>query len=412
MQNKTTIALVSLTIFIFCSAFLGETNPKIAIQRLSDRVIVVTTEVIDNGVVAIASLKGIVVVDTHISPPFAKEIRRAIAEEFGRDDFVYTINTHDHGDHTWGNQVFADTTIIAHDNCVGEMKREAENLGSTIENYRNALARMKARTDGMEADSEEAKARVRRYEILKLGVDGWEEGFVLTPPNMTFNDRLTLDLGDITLKLIYFGKAHSNSDILVYIPEEGLLLVGDITYAKGSPSISSDVIPDLPRWISILEEILHGDGELKQIINGHNSFITPEDMETQLAHIKDQFEYTKGKESFLTVLEEALTASGIEAALKAYDDFKTRDSAKYYLLEREANGLGYGLLREGKNAEAIAVFKMITECYPGSWNAWDSLGEAYMTNGDTDMAIESYTKSLELNPDNDNAARQIEAMRQ
>jgi glyoxylase-like metal-dependent hydrolase (beta-lactamase superfamily II) len=414
MINKVALAVLALSISfsLLGAAETGDIELKIDVNRLSERVIVLTTEEISNSVIAIASHKGIVVIDTHISPPFAKAMRAAIAREFGRDDFAYTINTHDHGDHTYGNQVFADTTIIAHDNCPVEMRREAENLGATIENYRSALDRMKSRIDSMDRDSDEARARMKQYEILKLCVDGWEEGFVLTTPTMTFNDRLTLDLGDVSLKLVYFGKAHSISDILIHVPEENLLLVGDITYSNGSPSITSELVPELPRWISVLEEVLHGDGAVKQIVNGHNNFITVEDMESQLAYIKAQYEYTKGKESFLAVLEKALQESGIESAQQAYGKFKAEGAGKYYLLEGEANGLGYGLLQEGNNAEAIAVFKMIVDYYPDSWNAWDSLGEAYMTDGETDLAIESYTKSLALNPDNDNATRQIESMKQ
>jgi glyoxylase-like metal-dependent hydrolase (beta-lactamase superfamily II) len=414
MISGLAIAFLSLSTILHFPVMTetGDIEVKVDVNRLSERVIVLTTEEISNSIVAIATQKGIVVVDTHISPPFARAIRAAIAKEFGRDDFAFTINTHEHGDHTWGNQVFADTKIIAQDNCPVQMKKDIENMAATISNYRGALDRMKSRIDSMDQNSDAAKAQLKRYELLKLGVDGWDQGFILTTPNMTFNDRLTLDLGDITLKLVYFGKAHSNSDILVYVPEEGLLLVGDITYTNGSPSITSEAVLELPRWIAILEGILHGNVEIKHIVNGHNNFITLADMESQLAYIKEQYEYTKGKESFLPVLEKLLNESGIEAAQQAYDDFKTKDAGKYYLLEGETNGLGYELLGEGNNAEAIAVFKMIVDCYPKSWNAWDSLGEAYMTNGETDLAIESYSKSLELNPDNDNAARQIESMKQ
>jgi len=413
MDRFKLIALLSFSILICCSAFnADDSDLKIDIRRLSDRVIVLTAEGFGNSTVAIASERGIVVIDTNVSPPIAKALREAISREFERSDFVYTINTHDHGDHTYGNQVFADTTIIGHDNCVVQMVKGAETLGPTIENYRNALNRMKARIDSMDSNLEETKAQARRHEILTLCVDGWEQGFEPTPPNLTFSDRMSIDLGDMTLELIYFGKAHSNNDILVFSPEEGLLLVGDITSANGSPYIDKDRVADLPRWIETLEGALHSKSGIKHIVNGHNNFITLEDMESQLAYIKDQYEYTKDKESFLPALEKTLDEGGIEAAQRAYDDFKTSAAGKYYFLEKAANGLGYQLLCQEKIEAAIAVFKMIVDSYPESWNAWDSLGEAYMTHGDTAQAIESYQRSLELNPENDNAARQIERMRE
>jgi tetratricopeptide (TPR) repeat protein len=48
--------------------------------------------------------------------------------------------------------------------------------------------------------------------------------------------------------------------------------------------------------------------------------------------------------------------------------------------------------------------------YPRSFNVYDSLGEAYLMNGDKDLAIENYRKSLELNPDNSNAAKMLKKL--
>jgi len=47
------------------------------------------------------------------------------------------------------------------------------------------------------------------------------------------------------------------------------------------------------------------------------------------------------------------------------------------------------------------------ELFPESFNPHDSLGEAYMTAGETELAIQSYARSLELNPENTNAVRQL-----
>jgi tetratricopeptide (TPR) repeat protein len=52
-----------------------------------------------------------------------------------------------------------------------------------------------------------------------------------------------------------------------------------------------------------------------------------------------------------------------------------------------------------------------TENYPGSFNAFDSLGGAYEALGDTKEAIKHYQKSLELNPNNENASRKIESLK-
>ncbi len=74
------------------------------------------------------------------------------------------------------------------------------------------------------------------------------------------------------------------------------------------------------------------------------------------------------------------------------------------------NALGYELSTEGHLEEAIAVLKWNVEAFPDSWNVYDSLGEAYMKNGQKDLAILNYKKSLELNPENENGKKMLKEM--
>ena len=67
------------------------------------------------------------------------------------------------------------------------------------------------------------------------------------------------------------------------------------------------------------------------------------------------------------------------------------------------NNLGYYLLNQKNIKEAIEIFKLNIEIHPEAFNPYDSLGEAYMINGDKELAIKNYAKSLELNPNNRNA---------
>nr|NIR48311.1 tetratricopeptide repeat protein [candidate division KSB1 bacterium]NIR73039.1 tetratricopeptide repeat protein [candidate division KSB1 bacterium]NIS23819.1 tetratricopeptide repeat protein [candidate division KSB1 bacterium]NIT70746.1 tetratricopeptide repeat protein [candidate division KSB1 bacterium]NIU24468.1 tetratricopeptide repeat protein [candidate division KSB1 bacterium] len=59
---------------------------------------------------------------------------------------------------------------------------------------------------------------------------------------------------------------------------------------------------------------------------------------------------------------------------------------------------------------AIAVFKLNVEAYPDSWNVYDSLAEAYMENGQNELAIQFYKKSLQMNPDNTNGKRMLQKL--
>ena len=67
--------------------------------------------------------------------------------------------------------------------------------------------------------------------------------------------------------------------------------------------------------------------------------------------------------------------------------------------ENEVNNLGYQFLFAGKVDPAIEIFKKNTEIYPDSWNVWDSLAEAYLNKGDTELAIQYYTKALNMAPE-------------
>lgn len=66
--------------------------------------------------------------------------------------------------------------------------------------------------------------------------------------------------------------------------------------------------------------------------------------------------------------------------------------------ENELNNYGYQLLGQGNIDKAVEVFVLNTKRHPESANAWDSLGECYVNKGDKKKAVESFKKSLSLNP--------------
>lgn len=105
------------------------------------------------------------------------------------------------------------------------------------------------------------------------------------------------------------------------------------------------------------------------------------------------------------VPSELLLAGKISEAIDAYRKIKQSQPGNVSVDENRLNNFGYVLMRQKKLQEAIAIFKLNVEFYPASWNVYDSLGEAHMNNGDKDLAIENYKKSLELNPGNTNGAQ-------
>ncbi|MBN8678280.1 MAG: hypothetical protein J0M29_08645 [Chitinophagales bacterium] len=102
----------------------------------------------------------------------------------------------------------------------------------------------------------------------------------------------------------------------------------------------------------------------------------------------------------------------IEERIALYYQLKKEQPEVYdFTNETELTLYGYRALWNNKVTEAIAIFKLIVAEFPGSYNAYDSLGEAYMANGDTDLAIWNYEKSLAMNPDNFNAEDQLERIK-
>ena len=80
--------------------------------------------------------------------------------------------------------------------------------------------------------------------------------------------------------------------------------------------------------------------------------------------------------------------------------------------EKLLNRIGYELLGNKQVAAAVAVFEQNVKLYPDSWNAYDSLAEAYAADGDLRLAIQYYQKSLKLNPDNANAKIALRQLRE
>jgi Flp pilus assembly protein TadD len=89
---------------------------------------------------------------------------------------------------------------------------------------------------------------------------------------------------------------------------------------------------------------------------------------------------------------------------------KSKDP-KIYFDEGELNALGYRLLGQDRMGQALFILELNAKRFPDSWNAHDSLGEAYMKAGRAKDAVRSYERSLRLNPANENARKMLETLR-
>lgn len=108
--------------------------------------------------------------------------------------------------------------------------------------------------------------------------------------------------------------------------------------------------------------------------------------------------YNQPKKSLALELLDVFSEKGTAAGLETYK--KLKSDPTFGIKEDDMNRVGYQLLQTGKKKEAIEVFKINVETFPKSGNVYDSLGEAYLADGDKKQAILNYSKSVELDPSN------------
>ena len=100
----------------------------------------------------------------------------------------------------------------------------------------------------------------------------------------------------------------------------------------------------------------------------------------------------------------------MEAAIAELKDMQQNNFKDYTYYEWDMNAAGYKALEENNAFMAMHIFKLNTFLYPNSWNAFDSLGDAYLALKDTAKAKASFQKALELNPKYLSSKQKLEKM--
>ena len=149
------------------------------------------------------------------------------------------VNTHAHLDHTFGNYLFAeDAVIVGHTNCRAEILHDAPELP--------------------------ARAR-QMFPSVEWGA------IEVVAPSLTFEDRLSLYAGELELELIYVSPAHTNTDVVVWLPERKVVIAGDIVFHKGTPFA---LMGSVAGWLEALDRLRALGAET--IVPGHGPIAGPE----------------------------------------------------------------------------------------------------------------------------------------
>lgn len=121
------------------------------------------------------------------------------------------------------------------------------------------------------------------------------------------------------------------------------------------------------------------------------------------------FRAASGSPATLDAFRQQLNEKGWDHVGDIYAAMQKQDP-KFKLGEGSINDWGYELLRDDHKPEAVNIFKFNVSLYPDSGNVYDSLAEAYMKSGQKDLAILNYKKSLEKDPNNQNAKDKLKEL--
>ncbi len=203
-------------------------------------------------------------IDTLFDLDLTREMLAAMA---AAEDAARTIRkvviTHGNGDHFYGIELLKGAEIICTKACAEEMTRTPPQM----------LAQLKAAAPGM---GDLGAFFLQCFAPFKF------DGINPIPPTRTFEGRLDIKVGKKDVQLIQVGPAHTEGDMLVYVPENRVLFAGDILFIGGTPIMWAGPASN---WIKACDMIL--EMELDAIVPGHGPITDKEGV----AAVKEYWEY-------------------------------------------------------------------------------------------------------------------------
>ena len=225
-MNRTILLRLSAGIVLLAGSWLAYTQNRGA-QQASNKLNKISDDLYeiegDGGNVAVyITEEGVILVDDKFEYDY-NDIVDKVKSVTGQP-IRYVLNTHHHGDHTGGNAKFPATTeIIAHVNARKNM------------------------------------------------IDGKQPG----PPRLTFTQEEDVFLGGKEVRARYFGRGHTNGDVLIYFPALKVLHTGDLM-AGSSPLIDYAGGGSLVEWTATLDAALSMDFDT--VIPGHGPIAKKADL--------------------------------------------------------------------------------------------------------------------------------------
>jgi glyoxylase-like metal-dependent hydrolase (beta-lactamase superfamily II) len=205
------------------------------------------------GNAGIVDLGGVALVfDTMLTQAAARDLCAA-AEQLTGQRVRYVVNSHHHADHTIGNQVFDDATIIGTPRIATLITQETDPL----------LAQMRERGMELDAEARAEAAAVSDPAIQRDMIEQDDDFLTLLQeahttrsrlPDLRFESRLTLHGATRHAELITWGGGHTPSDVVLYLPHARIFYSGDLIFHQMNASVMVN-ISDPMEWLRILGEM-------------------------------------------------------------------------------------------------------------------------------------------------------------
>lgn len=358
--SKSVIALI-LTFIIFGQSlfFANEVNlqqqpqPEFDVQKLAEGVYAVIRRDVPglwfnpNNVFIIGD-KDVIVVDSNISSASTKDILAAL-KKLTNKPVKYVINTHWHEDHIIGNRVWRDVfpgvEFIAHESTLKDLpaiglanrKQAIEGVPGLTKLLKNQIEKKK----DLSGNDLTEEGRISYEHDIKILEQYTLESsnFQTVMPTITVKDKLTLKHGKRIIDIKYLGRAHTAADLVIHLPNEGILITGDLIVFPvplvGSTSFPIEYVATLEKLLSLKHTILvpgHGpvmrdDLYAKQLIQlltsikqqTESAITRGETLEqtrksVNLDELKKQFAGDSPVKGF--IFDNYVTSSGVAAAYK------------------------------------------------------------------------------------------------
>lgn len=194
----------------------------------------------------------VLIVDSSITPAAARALVQDV-KAITPKPVRYVVDSHYHYDHAFGNQIFGpEVQVIGHDHTRSRMLtnvmeqftflRSVQPVPAQVETLKQRIAQ--------ERDAQQ-KATLERQVANSLAYLEQVKEVKVTPPNLTFNDTMTLVRGGREIRLLYLGRGHTDTDVVVYLPKERIVCTGDLM--ESIVSYAGDSYPE--EWIATLDRL-------------------------------------------------------------------------------------------------------------------------------------------------------------